>query len=166
MWPVPESDWPTSTARSAVWQRDGPDGAGRVEPVPPVPSTFGSDARPVGVPPPGGAGGRLPTTSPDDELDDGEPCPIGHTPPGPAGTRSGEDWQPTAATATTTPPTANSHLDVTPLILVIPPSPSSTANLPRPLRRLLWTRLGRCEPDPAGCRPAPAGLIDYRPQRW
>ena len=101
MWPIPESAWPTSRARSAVWQRGVTGRGGAVGSLPPVPES-GVVARVV------------------DRRR--RACTTAGAVAGAAGAGSGADWQPTAA-ARTTPPEASSHLDRPTKILVISSPP-------------------------------------------
>src|SRR5215217_2911560 len=103
------------------------------------------------------ADGRLPTVSPDDEL--GPSRTTEGAASAAVGPRPGEDWHPTVAAATATPPTTSSHLNLPPLILLIavsfftmPGSRRACGGCCGPAVGLMCA--GRCQlPAPAG-RPA------------
>jgi hypothetical protein len=92
----------------------------------------------VVLPPAAGADGRLPTVSPDDEL--GPSRTTEGTPPAAPGPRSAEDWHPTVAAATATPPTTSSHLNLPPLILLIAVSLFTMTGSRRACGGCCWTR--------------------------
>src|SRR6185312_13923050 len=108
VWPIPESSWPTSRARSAVWQRGVTGRGGPVWSVPPVGESGVVAVWSTGA---GAAGTTAGAVA------------------GAAGAGSGADWQPTAA-ARTTPPEASSHLDRPAKVLVISSPPLEDGSAP------------------------------------